>query len=277
MARRGRLKAPPVEYRSADGDVLALRASMTVGTRRQYQDALGGSPLSQEDAWHRGGRVPVRAAGGELGGRRRGPHHAPEGAARALPRWPRRTSGAGSATCCASTSPSTSPSCRRRDAGPGSVRRAVVRLLPRGRSRASRSSCAPRRSRRRCSLALQRAFLEREAWPHPAGRAARAGGRRSGPPRATCTSTRSRRSSSWRRRETDASIAIHAPENTRAFAGRRSRAACLAPLGAGAGSRGGAGAAVVRVGVADAGAGAARGHVVGGLRGVRVACAVPRS
>jgi hypothetical protein len=51
MARRA--KAPAVEYRSADGDVLALRGSMTVGTRQQYRDALGGSPLSQEDAWHR--------------------------------------------------------------------------------------------------------------------------------------------------------------------------------------------------------------------------------
>ena len=53
MARK-KLKAPPVEYRSADGDVLALRGSMTPGTRQQYRDTLGGSPLSQEDAWHRG-------------------------------------------------------------------------------------------------------------------------------------------------------------------------------------------------------------------------------
>ena len=53
MARRGRVKAPAVEYRSADGDVLALRGSMTLGTRQQYRDTLAGSPLSQEDAWHR--------------------------------------------------------------------------------------------------------------------------------------------------------------------------------------------------------------------------------
>jgi hypothetical protein len=53
MARR-RLKAPPSEYRSPDGDVLVLRGSMTVGTRREYADTLGGSPLSREDAWHRG-------------------------------------------------------------------------------------------------------------------------------------------------------------------------------------------------------------------------------
>jgi hypothetical protein len=54
MARKKeRLKAPESEYRSADGDTLVLRGSMTAGTRRQYTETLGGSPLSQEDAWHR--------------------------------------------------------------------------------------------------------------------------------------------------------------------------------------------------------------------------------
>ena len=53
MARK-KLKAPSSEYRSDDGDVLVLRGSMTVGTRREYEDTLGGSPLSREDAWHRG-------------------------------------------------------------------------------------------------------------------------------------------------------------------------------------------------------------------------------
>ena len=52
MARR-KLKAPTTEYRSPDGDVLELRGSMTPGTRREYTDTIGGSPLSQEDAWHR--------------------------------------------------------------------------------------------------------------------------------------------------------------------------------------------------------------------------------
>jgi hypothetical protein len=52
MARR-RLKAPTTEYRSRDGDVLVLRGSMTPGTRREYTAARAGSPLSQEDAWHR--------------------------------------------------------------------------------------------------------------------------------------------------------------------------------------------------------------------------------
>ena len=52
MARK-RLKAPSSEYRSPEGDVLALRGSMTPGTRREYAATLGGSPLSQEDAWQR--------------------------------------------------------------------------------------------------------------------------------------------------------------------------------------------------------------------------------
>jgi hypothetical protein len=53
MARR-RLKAPTSEYRSPEGDVLVLRGSMTPGTRREYAATLAGSPLSREDAWHRG-------------------------------------------------------------------------------------------------------------------------------------------------------------------------------------------------------------------------------
>jgi hypothetical protein len=52
MARR-RLKAPTTDYRSPEGDVLTLRGSMTPGTRREYAGVVGGSPLSQEDAWHR--------------------------------------------------------------------------------------------------------------------------------------------------------------------------------------------------------------------------------
>jgi hypothetical protein len=52
MARR-RIKAPTSEYRSPDGDVLVLRGSMTPGTRQEYAATRGGSPLSQEDAWHR--------------------------------------------------------------------------------------------------------------------------------------------------------------------------------------------------------------------------------
>ena len=47
-------KAPESEYRSADGDVLALRGAMSPATRREYAAAMAGSPLSREDAWQRG-------------------------------------------------------------------------------------------------------------------------------------------------------------------------------------------------------------------------------
>jgi len=54
--RRGAetLKAPESEYRSPDGDMLALRGSLTPAARQRYTDTMTGSPLSQEDAWQRG-------------------------------------------------------------------------------------------------------------------------------------------------------------------------------------------------------------------------------
>ena len=53
--RRGAdsLRAPEYEYRSPDGDVLALRGSLTPAARREYAAAMQGSPLSREDAWQR--------------------------------------------------------------------------------------------------------------------------------------------------------------------------------------------------------------------------------
>jgi hypothetical protein len=51
--RRERPRAPESSYRDAEGNQLVLRGAMTPGTRRQYADALGGSPLSREDAWQR--------------------------------------------------------------------------------------------------------------------------------------------------------------------------------------------------------------------------------
>ena len=60
------------------------------------------------------GRVPLRAPGRALDGRGRA-DRGPEGAAGALPRRHAGRARAGSATCCASTSPSTSRSSRRRD------------------------------------------------------------------------------------------------------------------------------------------------------------------
>ena len=53
--RRGAetLKAPESEYRSPDGDVLALRGALSPAARREYAAAMQGSPLSREDAWQR--------------------------------------------------------------------------------------------------------------------------------------------------------------------------------------------------------------------------------
>ena len=124
-------------------------------------------------------------------------------------------------------------------------------------------------------LALQRAVLEREAWPHlrvalpeqEAGfwAAARDVHLDSFPPLDLAEAS-----------GVDAAITIQAPENTRALAGVDPAHAVPRRSGAGAGAGGGLGAAVVRVGVADAGAGPAGRHVVWGLCRVRAAGAVPR-
>lgn len=54
--RRGAetLKAPESEYRSPEGDVLALRGSLSPAARQRYSETMKGSLLSQEDAWQRG-------------------------------------------------------------------------------------------------------------------------------------------------------------------------------------------------------------------------------
>jgi hypothetical protein len=46
------LKAPNVDYRDEEGNVLTLRGSLTLGSRRQYADTLAGG-LNKEDAWQR--------------------------------------------------------------------------------------------------------------------------------------------------------------------------------------------------------------------------------
>ena len=50
--RRGAetLKAPESEYRSPEGDVLALRGSLSPAARQRYSETM----LSPEDAWQRG-------------------------------------------------------------------------------------------------------------------------------------------------------------------------------------------------------------------------------
>ena len=51
--RTARESAPSTDYTDPDGNVLTLRGSLTAGARQEYARALGGSPLSMEDAWQR--------------------------------------------------------------------------------------------------------------------------------------------------------------------------------------------------------------------------------
>ncbi len=57
MGKRGRAKqrlsAPSSDYSDAEGNVLRLRGSLTLGSRREYERALAANPLSREDAWQR--------------------------------------------------------------------------------------------------------------------------------------------------------------------------------------------------------------------------------
>jgi hypothetical protein len=50
--RHQRHKAPVSEYRDADGNVLALRGSLTPASRLKYAEVLAGG-LEREDAWQR--------------------------------------------------------------------------------------------------------------------------------------------------------------------------------------------------------------------------------
>jgi hypothetical protein len=54
---REKLSAPTSSYTDADGNVLVLRGSFTLGARREYADTLagaGGRPAAtREDAWRR--------------------------------------------------------------------------------------------------------------------------------------------------------------------------------------------------------------------------------
>jgi hypothetical protein len=46
-------QAPETPYTSPDGGVLVLRGALSPATRREYDAAFAGSPLSREDAWQR--------------------------------------------------------------------------------------------------------------------------------------------------------------------------------------------------------------------------------
>ena len=50
--QRDKLAAPVSEYTDADGNVLALRSSLTPATRREYAALLAGGS-TREDTWHR--------------------------------------------------------------------------------------------------------------------------------------------------------------------------------------------------------------------------------
>jgi hypothetical protein len=47
------LTAPDSDYNDEEGNILSLRGSLKVGSRRALEQAAAGSPLSREDAWQR--------------------------------------------------------------------------------------------------------------------------------------------------------------------------------------------------------------------------------
>ncbi len=55
--REKKLRAPTSDYSDAEGNVLTLRGSFTLGARREYKETLAGkrgrAASTQEDAWQR--------------------------------------------------------------------------------------------------------------------------------------------------------------------------------------------------------------------------------
>jgi hypothetical protein len=51
--RRGREKAPTVDYADAEGNVLTLRQSLSAGTIAKLGERPASAAASQEDAWRR--------------------------------------------------------------------------------------------------------------------------------------------------------------------------------------------------------------------------------
>ena len=233
--------------------MLELRGSMTPGTRQRVRRhagrlaAVAGGRLAPRR------RVPVRAPGGVSG---RSPAPTPMTRQKELLARFRMASQAerrGSATCCASTWPRTSRSSSRREPRPRRVRRAAVRLLPGGRARASRCVVRSTTLAAPLLLALQRALLEREAWPLlraslPGQDAAVLdGGARRAPRRLPAARPRGGRGDRTR------CCGSTRRQNTRALAARRPGADDPRRPRPRAGARGDAGAALVRDAVADAG------------------------
>ncbi len=56
-AREPKLSAPTSDYSDAEGNVLTLRGSLTLGARREYAETLAGThgpaAATREDAWQR--------------------------------------------------------------------------------------------------------------------------------------------------------------------------------------------------------------------------------
>ena len=182
-----------------------LRGAMTPAHAARVRGRCGGlAARRSEDAWQRAveflfERLAVRW---EIAGRRA--DHAPEGAARPLPLRLAGRARAGSATCCASTWPSTSPSWRRREPpDPDALRRGCCAATASTCSRASRSSCARRRSPRRC-CSRSSASCSSARRGRCCGSSCRARTRAGGRRRATRTSTASRPPSCAEAEQTDA-------------------------------------------------------------------------
>ena len=158
-----RIRAPESEYRDEHGSrARAARRADPRDARAVRRGRGREHPLPRGRVAARG-RVPVRAPRGALGDRGDRADHAPEGTARPLPLRLGRRARAGFAACCASTSPSTSPTWRHRDER-RRLRAVADRLLPRGEpgpagAGSSTTLAAP------LLLALQREMLERDAWP----------------------------------------------------------------------------------------------------------------
>ena len=134
---------------------------MTPGTRREYARRVGGSPLSQEDAWHRAveflfERLAVRGRRGHR------PDHAPEGAARAASASPRRPSARWIRDVLREHLAENFPELRRRrDRPPTPSPRCSATTASRRAGPAGRSSARPRSPRRCCSRSSARCSTAR--------------------------------------------------------------------------------------------------------------------
>ena len=202
---------------------------MTPATRRQYAEAAARPAAAREDAWQRAVEFLFERLVGALGDRRHGADHASEGAAGPLPLRLGRRAALDPRRRCASTWPSTSPSCRRRERpGPARLRTAARGYcldVAAGEQVVVRSStlAAP------LLLALQRELLEREAWPLlrvelPGQARGLVGGGARRPPRRLRA-----RGAARGARAPQASLVIQAPDEHPRARRRRPRTASRAP------------------------------------------------